>query len=475
MTMFAQHIFAAKQQRAVQDTMIQSTDEDKDPMANVPEDSELNQQSEQHVAESEVTLTQVEQAAPEQAADATDTDVKLPEGEFGDAPEKTGPADDVVVNADDSEVMEDDEAGMESMFASIDANEQEIELLDTEMRMLTDSALAIEQFGFNPTTAAIMQTTGLLNGTALESLGLESITVSAGDSAESQLALESVLGKIAEKTTQWAAKILHVAKMSGEGVISVLTPLWKKISGMVSAIGEKAWDKTKAAGAVVAAHPYATIASVIASAAAVAGLVAFVASGAPAPGAKLDVFKSFVNTVRDHLGRIKFPGGKLVAKISESGTKIMVVFEKSKDVVKGAALSSLGWSQTAVKAMSGQLNRAWDALQQSWTALGTRSMKLVRGAGDLTKEVFVGAEFVGVAGGVAGKELASKVVGTSKAGRAVSTVAGYAASRIVTSAYFGAIISLIGLMFRITKYVVVGGFRMIASTLKAIMPHAQPA
>lgn len=468
MTMFAQHIATVKQQLA-QDAMVLKVDADKDPMANVLEDNVINQQSEQLASEGDMTLIQ-----PEQAADATDTDVKLPVGEFGDAPEKTGPEDDVKIDADDSESMNDD-AGMESMFAGIDADEQEIELLDAELRMLTDSAIAIEQFGFNPTTAAIMQTTGLLNGTALESLGLESITVSDGESAESQLALESVLGKIAEKTTQWAAKILHVAKMSGEGVLSVLTPLWNKISGMVTSIGEKAWDKTKAAGAVVAAHPYATIASVIASAAAVAGLVAFVASGAPAVGAKLDVLKSFVSTVREHLGRIKFPGGKLVAKLSESGTKIMVTFEKSKDAVKSAALSSLGWSQTAVKAMSSQLNRAWDALQQSWKALGTRSMKLVRGAGELTKEVFVGGAAVGVVGASAGKQLATKVVGTSKAGRTVSAVAGYAASRVVTSAYFGAIISLIGLMFRVTKYVVVGGFRMIAATLKAIMPHAQPA
>lgn len=452
MTMFAQHIATARLQRLTEDAMVLKVDADKDPMANVPEDAELNQQ----------------------AADATDTDVKLPVGEFGDVPEKTGPEDDVKIDADDSESVDDD-AGMESMFAGIDADEQEIELLDAELRMLTDSAMAIEQFGFNPTTAAIMQTTGLLNGTALESLGLESITVSTGDSAESQMALESVLDKIAEKTTQWAAKILHVAKMSGEGVLSVLTPLWNKISGMVTSIGEKAWDKTKAAGAVVAAHPYATIASVIASAAAVAGLVAFVASGAPAVGAKLDVLKSFVNTVREHLGRIKFPGGKLVAKLSEGGTKIMVVFEKSKDAMKSAALSSLGWSQTAVKAMSGQLNRAWDALQQSWKSLGARSMKLVRTAGDVTKEVFVGGGTVGVAGFSAGKQLATKVVGASKVGQRVSTVAGYAASRVVTSAYIGAIASLIGLMFRVTKYVVVGGFRMIAATLKAIRPHAQPA
>lgn len=428
---------------------------------------------ESHTAlESEVNGTPVDGTDDNLTVPAGDTEIDLPEGEFGKVVEPEGDT----VDADDSEVFDEDgNAVMERELDMVEQDDSDIEMLNTEMLQLLNAGVAVESFGFNPTAAAIMQTTGLLDGTALQSLGLESISVSSGDDAESMMALEALGEKMKEKAAQWGAKILSVVKNSGEKILGALTPLFDKIGGLVSKMSAKAWDKTKTAGAVARAHPYTTIAAVIAAIAATAGIVAFVASGAPAAGAKVEVLKSMLNAVKDRITGIKFPGGKITAALSKGGDRLILGFEKAAGVAKEAALSTLGWTQPAIKAINGQLDRAWGAVKMSWNALSTRTTKIATSVIDTSGQVVMGGIGTGVAAANMAGGTAVKVLPATKAGGFVAKMVGNQVGFAAGSAYIMSIVGIVAAMFRLTRFVVVGGFRMIAGTFRALMPKVSMA
>ena len=478
MSMFAKHAsgIAARAQVATESLeatpVTQETVSDKDPLA-VVDDAFAEQRSlrnQEHGLESITPPMPVDGMDDDQTVPGTKSDVELPEGEHGEDADVKTPADGVEVDADDSDVSmtsemdEEDEEMSDPELDDVEDSEDELVMLENQMRMMVDSAIAIEQFGINPTAMAVMQTTGLLDGTALSSLGLESVNFASGKDAESQLALEALGDKMKETSAKWSAKIMHVVKSSGEMLMKVLNPLWDKISMVTSKLVSGVWDKTKAASSYVKAHPYKTIAAIIAAVSAVAAIVAYVASGAPASGAKMDVMMSFVNRTREQIGKIKLPGGDIIAKVSENGMKLSLemkthagaAINTAKAVVDKVSVEALGWSQIAVKAIGGQLNRAWDVTKHSWTALGTRSTKLV---GNLAENGF------------------AKTLGTS-AMVATAGVLAYAkvkASLVGLATYYGTLINVILNLVKLTRWVVVGGFRMILNTFKALMPHAEPA
>lgn len=440
--------------------------------------NEFTEQRERRAKEQGNALESLTAEAPVDGADddqtipATETDVEVPTGDFG----KEVVVEDDLVDADDSEVFDEDGAAvMEQELNMIEQEAGKIGQLYTEMTQLLDAGVAVESFGFNPTAAAIMQSTGLLAGTALESLGLESISVSAGADAESEMALEALGEKMKERAAQWGAKIISVVKNSGEKVLGVLEPLFTKIGGLASKLTEKAWDKAKTAGAVARAHPYKTIAAVIASIAAVAGIVAFVASGAPAPGAKIDVLKSMLVAVKDRIAGIKFPGGKITATLSAAGDRIVLGFEKASGVAKEAALTALGWSQPAVKAISGQLDRAWAAVKTSWGALGKRTTSIANSVINTAGEVVMGGVATGTMAAQVAGGTAAKVLPAGKASGFVAKMVGSQVGFAAGGAYIMSIVGIVASMFRLTRFVVIGGFRMIAATLRALVPHSRMA
>lgn len=392
----------------------------------------------------------------------TDTDVEVPTGDHGEEPEISGPEDDIEVDADDSTVDFDQE------LDQLDQESFAVEGLMQEIGMLADTSMAIENFGFNPTAAGIMKATGLLNGTALESLGLESISFTGGTHPESQLAIESLGEKIKEKAAQLSAKVLNIAKNSGEKIMAVLNPLWNKIEETTKSLTSAAWDKTKMAGATVRAHPFATVAAVIAAVAAVAGIVAFMASGAPASGAKVDAMKSFLGKVAGDISKIKFPGGTIKAAVNSAGTRVVTTFVASKDVAKAVAADSLGWTANSVKVMQGQLGRAWNLIKHAWSALGTRAIKLAGSAVKGYETVVEGSANATIKG-------ASKVLGNSTAGTVGSHFLGGVAAGIAGHAYVTAIVGAVLTAVHLTRFVVVSGLKMIAATLRAIMPHTAAA
>jgi hypothetical protein len=428
------------------------------------------EQAGEQLEQGEINGTPVDGANDKNTVGKTDSDEDVAEGEFGEKPAVTGPEDDKTFDHDDSEIKFDNmtmtEIDME--LDQFEAGEQQLEQLSEQVRMLSESAIAIESFGNNPTAMAIMQTTGLLDSTALQSMALESVNFTAGHEPESQMALEAIGDKIKDTATAWAAKVVSVVKTGTEKLLTLLEKMWTGVSGAASKLASGTWNAAKAATAKVKAHPYATAAACVAAVAVVGGIVAMVATGTPAPGAKIDVMKAFMKKVAASFSAVKWPFGKVGASVSENGMKLIPQMGGQAGVFNVAdtkTIKELGWSQSAVKALLGQLNRAWDGVKKGLGALGTRTLKLV-GEGFKLHDDFV-SKPAAAAGDAAGnavmRGLRARNVGPGK-----TLIAGFYAKYVTEQAYKGAIYTLIGGLYKLCRGVVVGTFRLLMKTLNAL-------
>ena len=343
---------------------------------------------------------------------------------------------------------------------------EEIEELENQMRMLSDSAIAIESFGLNPTALAIMQTTGLLNDTALSSLGLESVGFTAGADDESQMALESLGEKIKATAASWGEKILNFAKSIGSKIMGALEPIWNRITGVVKNITAAGIEKARAAGRTIKAHPYATAAAAAAAIGAVVTIVAFVAGGAPAASADPTAIAKFLEKIKTMATGIKWPFGNVTATISEAGAsglgRLKLGFTRIGSKIVADKNSALGWSFSAVKNIQAQLVRSWNGLRTAVTSLPTRAKNLYTGASDLVEGV--------------GKDMGAKahkaVYGHMRAGGATAThaqkyakVARSVSKYATVSALISGYTALVGLVVKVIGSCLSG----IYSTFRALV------
>jgi hypothetical protein len=375
-----------------------------------------------------------------------------------------------VTDGSGNEDGENDDLDDLDMFVSESAG---IDMLGLEMEQLAGAALAIENFGINPSSLGVLQATGLLSGTSLDALALESMSGAA--EAETDLALEALGEKIKEKAGAWSAKILNFTKNVGSKTLAVITGLWNTVSNTAKSLTASAWDKTKAAGAVIKAHPYKTLAAVAASIAVVASILVLVTGGAPAVGAKVDVIKSFLMKIVDNIKKINFPGAKITAKLNAAGDRIVIETIKAGLVVEQAAVSALGWTETAVKAIGSQLGRAVTHVKDGWGALGTKATKLGGTVVDVAKTtgkaVNAGARGAGF-GAQAATGSALKSAGASaNLVKDASTAAGIMGA----AGYYAYLIGVLTSCYQLTKFVVIGGLRMVSSTFSALKPHTASA
>lgn len=411
-------------------------------------------------APADVVPEVVEEPVVEPVADDVAEVEDAPEVPAEDLPATEEPAVDVV-EVEDEEVIEDEDApAEEEVIDEVGADAAEIEDLETEMQMLTQSMIAIETYGVNPTAISILKTTGLLNGTAIESLGLEAFGYEAGNHPESQMALEALGEKVKEKAAQWSAKILAVATTVGTKVMSALEAIWDKTKSATARITSAAWDKAKAAGKVVKAHPYKTIIGVISAIAAVAGVCVFGGQYLPALSAPGQAVTKFTTAMVAKINAIKWPFGSITAKVAEGGAKFVTTVETGATAAKGVAIESLDWTASMVKAAGGQIGRAWNATKTGVTAFGTRATKV----GNSVKTTMASAaKFTEDAVGsttLLVRAKSAKAMGSAKAGAAVAGVYGMVAVNAITSAAM----SLVKLLYR----VVAAGLRIITNTFNAL-------
>jgi ElaB/YqjD/DUF883 family membrane-anchored ribosome-binding protein len=421
--------------------------------------------------------------------EVTKTDVELPEGTHGEPAKITGDTD-VKVDADTTDVKfdniadEDDVVDGDDLDKVVDADDAEISMLMQEVGQLNQVGEALETYGMAPSTVAVMQISGLLSGTALESLGLESVQMSRGSDPECQMAIEALGEKIKEKSAAVAAKILHVAKSGAEKVLSLLTPLYNGVTGLVKKLTGAAWDAAKASGNRIKAHPYQTIAAVVAAMGVVAGIV-MVAGGAPAMTDNITVLRNYVGKIAADIGKIKWPFGKLSAKVNPDTLRL--TFDPSTGaktfMYSGEAQTAakLGWTQNAVKAIEGQLGRAWSMITKGMGALTARSTALAGSVGEKLAPVgqYVKKQSLSTVSGGFAKFAARRATGSETVGnvagiavgapaKIAGTVAQFQATHAYRMTYVTVFIGTLVAIYKLVGKIIMGGLRIIANTFRAL-------
>lgn len=400
--------------------------------------------------------------------ESTELDVTS-EGEDGELPEEApaeeAPAEDPIVVEDEGvdgpveEGSEEDVLEAEEAVETDDIDEDvdAIDADEAEMEQLMGSIVALETFGSNPAAIGILQATGLLNGTALSSCGLETFQFEGPQGAETQMAVEALGEKLKAKASEWSARIVSVVSKLGSAVTGAIKGLWEKISAASKALAAGAWDKAKATGATIKAHPYATVATAVAAAAAVATIVVYAGGNLPAKGAKSEVIDKFTKSIADKINGIKWPFGSLSAKVE--GAKLVLDTAGAKVTsAASAGVAKLGWTQPAVKAVSTKLTGVWDQVSQGAKAFGDRAGKMAATTKTFAKDSLNAGVAVSASANI-GASASFVETGTSK-GWGVAG-AGYA---IFATMWVGTSVAL----YKLVKFIVGGTFRIIAATFNAL-------
>jgi ElaB/YqjD/DUF883 family membrane-anchored ribosome-binding protein len=347
----------------------------------------------------------------------------------------------------------DQEFGQDLMQLNLEL--ADIAMFDTEVNQLLNSGVAVENFGINRSSFSVLKTTELLNGTALESMGVESFGDHQPGDPESEMALEALMEKAKDVATAWAAKIVTFAKNMSDKLLGGLTTMWNQIAEQSKTLSAKAWDKTKAAGAAVQAHPYKTVFAALGAAVAVAGVFALVASGMPGAYANESALKSFMYKISDMIGKIQWPFGQLKTSLSPDGAKIICNISAGEKMAKAAASADkLGWSATAVKAVSGQVGKIWSSLKGGIAAVGTHAVNASKAVGK-----FGGNEM--------GDKVKDKVTGKTGSG-----LAGWASGEVVKKMYNTALWSIVGALYVLCRDIVIKAFRVVKDTFNSLRPAA---
>lgn len=326
--------------------------------------------------------------------------------------------------------------------------------LSDELNQLLDAAVAVERFGMNPTAFGLLQTTHLLSGTSLDALAMENFSYDKPEGDETSMALEALSDKIKDTVARWSAKIISVAKGVSDKIIHVIGGLWDTISDLTKSLTSKAWDTAKAGGRTIKAHPFKTVMAATVAVGAVAGLVALVASGSPGSFSNENALQSFMYSVQDHINKIGWPGGSIVPKMAENASKITITINPA-DVAKASGTAGdLGWTASAVKAVSGQLSKAWGTLKGAASPL----IGKVTGVASKLNDI-----------GDPGTAIKDKVVEKTK-----SKFTGWISQQIANKYIALALWSVVGVITKLLADVVRKAFVMVKETFQSLKQEASP-
>jgi hypothetical protein len=332
--------------------------------------------------------------------------------------------------------------------------------LDQQVAQLLSSAIAIDTLGMSKTSFAILKSSDLLSGTSLDALGTENFSTTPGDDPESQMAVEALLDKMKEKAGAWSARILNLTTKISTTIVDLSKSLWSQISEKVSALNTKAWDKAHAVTQTMKAHPYKTVAAVAVAAAAAIGIIGFIMNGMSGAYANQSALKSFMYRIQDMVKGIKWPFGSVASDVIEQGgsfkfatkvTRATTVALESESVVK------LGWTQSAVRAVSGQVGRFTTTLTSSASKFGGKVVDVLKMVNNNT-----------------GDGMAGIVEGAVK-GKTQSTLGGWAAKEVVKRLYNTALWAVVGLVVFLLKEVVLKAYNVIKDTFSTLKTNVKTA
>jgi ElaB/YqjD/DUF883 family membrane-anchored ribosome-binding protein len=373
------------------------------------------------------------------------------------------------LNQEISEDYDIDNEETDKFFDNLDKNHSEIEAMSSTIQQLMDSSSALEQFGIDRTSVMILRATDLLAGTSFDAIAMESMNVHTNHKEATVLAIESLDEKASDTTTKWSTRILTSIKETSGKVLAILSPIFTKISSAARTISHKVWDVTKAAGRTIKAHPFKTILVVLAAITAAAGIVVYFGGNLPLPNSTKESVEVFRNKITSMASNIKWPFVRSAPTISpvtpSSSGWTSQILVNGKWVDSGEAIaglkagpsntaSNLGWTKSTIETVRVHTDQVWSKLKGGLGALSNRGFKYTRQAWGHLEH--------GVNQTIPNTVL--KATGSHEAAH-TAKLAGWGALGFMV--YIN-INRIIWAMYRLVKFVIVGGLRLIGNTLKAI-------
>ena len=418
-------------------------------------------------ATEEMDTTAPGEELPETVAETTDPELaEFVEEPVGDMdPELVVPEEDL---PEDTDVVED-----------VEEEIQGVESLGNEIEHLANLAYAIETYGISPALMQFADRDGLLSSTFIQIPATESMLGAyRPDSPTSTTALEGLTLALESKVSEWAAKAGGAAKSMAVKAGGLIKRAIVGAANLAKWVGSKTWDAAKATGRTIKAHPYKTIAIVLAAIAAVAGVIALCwtfPTQASAVGA-------WFGKIKSACAAIKWPFGKVeveMLKISGPSDAINGTFKwVAPEAADSGIISSqvvgkigaLGWTRNAAVSAARSLG---SVLGRVGTAVAGTGSK-ISSAGS-TAAAYVGKKAVSGAGALAG---ASFKTGYAVGSTAAKVLGGGATTQEVTGLSVGIYSWLrfvsfaVKLTWTLLRKVVMAGVNLVKSAISKVVSAA---
>lgn len=346
----------------------------------------------------------------------------------------------------------------DNSVSEIDLQFSEVLCLQNELQHLTTARDAIREHGSNPTAIALMRASGLLSGTSLDAIAIETFTQDSVDGIETLTALESLDASIDEKKASWSAKIISTVKSFSVKILQVIEPIWNKISELFGKLTSKTWDATKSVGRAIKAHPYKTIMVTVVAIASVAGILAYCGSFLPGSNHGWAALGKFDTKLGELAKKIKLPfGGKVdvIGGTAKNLNHIDVVFAPRN--AGSIPIAESGWTQAAAKTCYTQLSSAMNSIKGGIGSFSSRALKVFS-----EHTATVGHAVVGTV------ERGFKSVGGIVYDHTGSKTAASAAQMVAGSVFFWGAVNIFHKIWRLIKKIVLGGLRLIMSSVRAL-------
>lgn len=336
--------------------------------------------------------------------------------------------------------------------------DEAMDLIDQMGQDLTEAvscSVYLNHYGSHPTALRVMQSKGLLAGTSLDSLAMEQF----GD-VDSDIAVESLLDAIKEKTAVWSAKIVGVFDKVKTSVIDRLVSLSEKIKEKASRLKTEFLKDVDRAKVHVKAHPYETVMICIAAAIAVMGIAAFSIKGLPSIR-DIKMLPKFLEQVAKKIASINWPFGKIAAAVTNGGKRIALSMTRKIPRAAVASLAVLGWSTTSVDATTGTMTKFRGGIPELWNNIQDKSKQSIHDALEFGKDRF---------SGIGRDTMASYFEGE---GGSVGMRAIKATALSAISVAMAGVSSVVYVLYHLIKNIVLGTVNLISYTFEALT-HQRP-
>lgn len=297
----------------------------------------------------------------------------------------------------------------------------------------------IKTHGLTQTSFALLSTTHLLTGSAYSAL--EHLTVDQVK-ASTPTALEALEADGKEKAAHWSAKIISFFKDGSQTIIERIQALWEATKEKAKLVLDKGIDGAKATTALIEAHPYKTIALVLAAAGAAFGIMTFVGTSLPVGVVTNGQMHAFMLRLKTMYHSVKWPFGKITTSAVSDGRLIFATVETTKKATVPLSARALGWTEATVKSVFTQIDKIGEGTIKGLTFLWNKILKPA-------EKVVAGVMF-------APKDAKDFIVKKTD-----MRTLGWAAEKITSALYYSILYKLMNNLYHFIKVIIVDAFEAV--------------